>query len=67
MAAPEKVTHNNTESTADPTQVTTHTQNSMDTDTLTNYEEENVGERGDDDVDYTIASPNDLGLGCVSR
>ena len=43
MASPAHVTQNTTESTAAPTQVTTHTRNSMDTYTKNIYEEENGG------------------------
>ena len=39
----------------------------MGTDTKHNYKEETFGERGDDDGYDNIASPKDLGLGCVSR
>ena len=38
----------------------------MDKETKNSYEEENGGERGDYDGDDTIASPDNLGLGCVS-
>ena len=38
----------------------------MYTETKNNYKEENGVERGDDDGDDTIASPENLGLGCVS-
>ena len=43
MEAPAQVKQNATESTAAPIQVTTHTYNSMDTDTKNNYEEGNGG------------------------
>ena len=65
-----KQTHNNTGLTSDPTQVTigaTYTHNSMDTDTKTNWDEENSGEKGNCDGDDTIDSPKNLGLGCASR
>ena len=39
VLAPAQVTQNTTESTAAPTQVTNHTQNSKDTDTKNNYED----------------------------
>ena len=53
-------------STAPPTQVTTHTHNSTDTDIKNNYKEENGGERGDGDGDDTIDSFENIGLGYVS-
>ena len=37
MTAPAKITQNTTELTTDPTQLTTHTHNSRDTDTKDNY------------------------------
>ena len=58
------------ESISDPKQVTVgdnDTQNSTDIDTWKFCEEENVGEKGDDNGDYYIDSPNILGLVCVSR
>ena len=67
MADPEQVTLNTTESTASPTQVTTHINNSTDTYGKNNYEERNCGERGDDDGDDNISSPDNLGLGWASR
>ena len=39
----------------------------MDIDTKTNYEEEHGGEKGNNDRDDSIASPENLGLVCVSR
>ena len=39
----------------------------MDTETKDNYEDENGRERDDDDGYDYIASPKNLGLGCVSR
>ena len=74
MASPTQVaigakhTQNTRESTAAPTQVTigdTHTQNSTDTDTK-KCEEGNGKEKGDDDGDDAVASPENLSLGCVS-
>ena len=73
MEAPTKVTieakHtlNTTELISAPTKVNTHTYNSTDTDTKNNDEKEHDGERGDYDGYDTIDSPNNLGLGCVSR
>ena len=67
MSAPSKVTQNTTGSTEATTKVTNHTHNSTDTDTKENYEDENGGERGNDDGDDSIASPDNLGLGCVIR
>ena len=67
MAYPAQVTLNTTESTASPTQVTTYIQNSTDTYTKNNYDDENGGERGDDDGDDNVSSPENLGLGCVSK
>ena len=61
-------THNNMGLTATPTQVTigaTHTQNSIDIDNRKNYKEDNGGEKDDDDGNYAIDSPKNLGLGCV--
>ena len=39
----------------------------MDTYTKNNYEDENGGERGDDNGDYSTPSPKNLDLGCVIR
>ena len=75
MSAPAQVTigskhaHNTTELTASPTKVTigaTYKHSSMNIDTK-QCEEENGGEKGDDSGDDAISSPNNLGLGLVSR
>ena len=67
MAETAQVAQNTTESTASPTEVTNHTHNSKDKETKNNYEDENGGEIGDDDGYDYIASPENLGLGSLSR
>ena len=57
------------ELTASPTKVTTgatYIHNSIDIDTK-QCEEENGGEKGNDSGDDSISSPDNLGLGWVSR